>query len=143
MAFLLDTCTISEPLTRKPSASVLRWMDRVDRSETFLSVISVAEIVQGVAHQADAAKARRFDAWLNEELLPGFDGRILDVDLRVAERWGRLRGAAMRVGRPLVLVDSLLAATALVHGLRIVTRNTKDFASLGVEVLNPWSDTTK
>lgn len=140
MAYLLDTCTISEPLTRKPAASVLRWMDSVDRSETYLSVISIAEIVQGVAHQADEQKARRFDAWLNEELLPGFDGRMLDVDLRVAERWGKLRGASMRIGRPLVLVDSMLAATALVHGLRIVTRNTRDFESLGVDVLNPWKD---
>jgi toxin FitB len=140
MAYLLDTCTISEPLTRKPAASVLRWMDSVDRSETYLSVISIAEIVQGVAHQADEQTARRFDDWLNEELLPGFDGRILDVDLRVAERWGKLRGASMRIGRPLVLVDSMLAATALVHGLRIVTRNTRDFESLGVDVLNPWKD---
>jgi hypothetical protein len=138
MGFLLDTCTISEPLTRKPAASVLRWMDGVDRNETFLSVISVAEIIQGVAHQADEQKARRFDEWLNEELLPGFDGRILEVDLRVAERWGKLRGASLRVGRPLAMVDSLLAATALAHGLRIVTRNTKDFESLGVDLLNPW-----
>ena len=77
-------------------------------------------------------------SWLDHELSGWFEGRVLRIDLAVADRWGRLLA---EIGRPVPTVDSLLAATALHHDLRLVTRNAKDFYYPGLEVINPWSST--
>lgn len=136
--YLLDTCVISDATQVRPSSPVTAWLDTRSAESLFLSVISIGEIEQGIAHPGSTARARKLTAWLTEAILPRFESRILDIDQAVALRWGRMRGAAMRSGRPLVLVDSLIAATALEHDLCIVTRNTKDFATLDVQLINPW-----
>lgn len=143
MSFLLDTCVVSEPTRPRPDARVATWMDANDALPMYLSVLSVGELWQGIARQPDPARARALEAWLRDKLLPRFEGRILEFDLRVARAWGELRGQSIRQGRTPPVLDSMLSATAHAHGLTLVTRNTEDFASLGVEVLNPWSDTTK
>ncbi len=136
--FLLDTCVISDATQVRPSARVTAWLDSKSAESLFLSVISIGEIEQGIAHLGVGARARKLAAWLSDAILPRFESRILGVDQAVALRWGRMRGVAMRAGRPLMLVDSLIAATALEHELTVVTRNTKDFAALEIPLVNPW-----
>ena len=136
--FLLDTCVISDATQVRPSVRVTDWLDAKSAESLFLSVISIGEIEQGIAHLGVGARAHRLAAWLSEAILPRFESRILSVDQAIGLRWGQIRGAAMRAGRPLVLIDSLIAATALEHELTIVTRNTKDFAMLDVQLINPW-----
>ncbi|HET6546632.1 MAG TPA: type II toxin-antitoxin system VapC family toxin [Rhodanobacteraceae bacterium] len=136
--FLIDTCVLSDATQVRPSARVTEWLDAKSTESLFLSVISVGEIEQGIARLGPTARARRLSAWLMEAVLPQFESRILSVDQAVALRWGQIRGAATHVGRPLVLVDSLIAATALEHDLSIVTRNIKDFSALDIPLINPW-----
>jgi predicted nucleic acid-binding protein len=136
--FLLDTCVISEPTRSKASDKVLAWLDGKPAESLYISVITIAEIEQGIAHVGAGLRVRKLETWLRDTLVPMFESRTLDVDLAVARRWGRLQGDALRRGHPLAVVDSLLAATAMEHDLSIVTRNIKDFATLDVQLINPW-----
>lgn len=102
-----------------------------------MSVLTFGEIRKGIEKLVDKKKREKLRIWLEHELTAWFDGRVLPVDLAVAERWGRLLAD---VGRPIPTIDSLLAAAALHHELHLVTRNVKDFDYPGLEVLNPWQD---
>ena len=137
--YLLDTCVLSEFTRPKPAHKVLAWLDVQNQSSLYLSVITIAEIERGIAHLAAGSRANKLELWLRDSVVVRFQSRTLDVDRAVASRWGRMRGNALRSGRPLALVDSLLAATALEHDLAIATRNTRHFEPLGVELLNPWN----
>lgn len=136
--YLLDTCVISEQARRQPSDRVQSWLDRQPPERLHLSVISIAEIRQGIHRLDSDERARAYAEWLDGHVIPAFAGRVLPVDLAVAECWGAMRGAGMRDGRPLTLVDSLIGATALVHDMGVATRNVKDFSRFGVRLLNPW-----
>lgn len=136
--YLLDTCVISEATRPRASAKVGQWIRTTLPERLFLSVASVAEIEQGIAALDDAGKARKLKAWLHGEILPDFDGRILDVDPTVAARWGRILGEGRRAGQPRPLMDALLSATALEHELTLVTRNVADFSSFDLDILDPW-----
>lgn len=135
MSYLIDTNVLSELRRKQPSAQVVQWVESRPASVLYLSVLSVGEIRRGV--EALAASRRRVTLldWLEVDLPAFFAGRLLAVDLAVAERWGRLLAQATR---PLPAVDSLLAATALRHGLTMVTRKVRDFAVQGLEVVDPW-----
>lgn len=102
----------------------------------FLSVLTLGEIRKGLESVSDGERRLKLLDWLEIELPAFFTGRILSVDIPVADCWGRLQAEARR---PVSAVDSLLAATALRHELRLVTRNEKDFAYPGLEVINPWT----
>lgn len=133
--FLLDTNIVSE--LRKGSRAnrqVGSWFAEIDDSELFLSVLVIGELRQGVerARQRDAARAEHIDRWL-QKLVDDYASRLLPVDARVAELWGRLN-----VPDPISTVDGLLAATAIVHDLTLVTRNVKDVARTGARLLNPF-----
>lgn len=137
--FLLDTCAISEPARARPDAAVVAWLDQDHTVQPcYISVITVAEVQQGISRLGDVVRTEKLNAWLNNVVLPKFHGRTLDVDMETAKWWGDMRGQAMRQGRPLTMVDSLLAATARTHGLTVVTRNVRDFETMGVKVFNPW-----
>jgi predicted nucleic acid-binding protein len=106
-------------------------------SNLFLSALSVGEILKGVDRLASGRKRSAIEHWLAKvESL--YEGRILPVDVHVARIWGNLGALAKEQGRPLPAVDGLIAATALAHGLTVVTRNVKDFRETGVMLLNPW-----
>lgn len=139
MNFLVDTNAVSELRKKHPAPGVLAWFASVADEHLYFSVLGVGEIRRGVEKLAASEQRGLLLAWLEHELIPWFEGRLLPVDLAVAERWGRLLA---EVGRPLPTVDSLLAATALVHDLTVVTRNAADFALPGVKVLNPWESGT-
>ncbi len=136
--FLLDTCVISESTRPLPAAKVIRWLGARAPESLFLSVVSVAELEQGIARVDTPATARKLEIWLTESVLPQFESRVLDVDLPVARRWGRLLGSGKRRGEPAPVVDSLLAATALEHELTLVTRNVAHFGRFDLNVFNPW-----
>ena len=134
MSFLLDTNLVAE--LRKPRAhpGVMRWFDSVDGSELFLSVLVLGEVRQGIVRlrRRDPRQAATYDAWLSR-LRHDFADRILPVTEDIALDWGRLNA-----GDPLPVVDGLLAATARVHNLTLVTRNVADFERTEVPLLNPF-----
>lgn len=138
MSFLLDTCVVTECMKQKPEPAVQTWLDRNDSTATFLSVLVIGEIRQGIARITGTTKADALENWLEQILLPRFDRRVLPIDEAAARRWGELRGKAMAQGLTPPVIDSLLAATALEHRLSVVTRNTQDFERLGVQTINPW-----
>ncbi|MHD0644268.1 PIN domain-containing protein [Pseudomonas aeruginosa] len=136
--YLLDTNVISElrkAKQGKADAGVVAWAQTVQVGELYLSAISILEIEQGVLsiERKDTAQGALLRAWLDQHVLPGFAGRILPVDVAVA-----LRCARLHVPDHKNESDALIAATALVHGMTVVTRNVKDFKFTGVDILNPW-----
>ncbi len=139
MRFLLDTNVVSE-LRKirlgKADLHVVAWADSVDAGDLYLSVISIQELEIGILllERRDPAQGALLRSWLNGHVLPAFAGRILDVDSAVA-----LRAARLHVPDPRPVRDGLIAATALVHGMTVVTRNLADFDPSGVATLNPWS----
>jgi predicted nucleic acid-binding protein len=137
MSYLLDTCVVSEPWKPSPSRAVLAWLGDTLEEELLVSVLTLGEIQKGIARLVEGRKKERLthDYAL---LRSRFSGRVLPVNAAVAERWGELSASAARAGRALHVVDGLLAATALVHGHTLVTRNVDDFASTPVPVLDPW-----
>ena len=138
MSYLLDTCVISEVVARHPAQSVLDWMAITDETHLFLSAITIGEIKRGVVRLPDSERRRTLEQWLEGQLLARFRGRILPLDEAVMLTWGRLMVELERRGRALPAMESLIAATAMHHGLQLVTRNEKDFAGSGIEVINPW-----
>lgn len=134
--FLLDTNVISE--LRRPERAdrnVAAWAGTMPAASVFISVISILEIELGALLSArkDAAQGTVLRDWIDEQILPRFEGRILPVDTAVAQRCARLHVPDRRAER-----DALIAATAMVHGLTVVTRNVADFEPAGVALLNPW-----
>lgn len=116
----------------------MAWSDAAGEELLHLSVLTLGEIRQGIAVLPQSRRRTSLETWLDVELRDRFTGRILPVDWPVADRWGKLLARANLAGRPVQIVDSLLAATAIEHGLTIVTRNTRDFERMEVDVLNPW-----
>jgi predicted nucleic acid-binding protein len=136
--FLLDTNAVSEWVKPRPNPGLIRWMEAADEDRVFLSVISLAELRYGVERMAAGARRNRLEGWLLHELPLRFEGRILSVDHRIAEAWGRTVSRSEAMGRPMGALDAFLSATAEIHRLTLVTRNVSDFPALKA-VLNPWS----
>lgn len=136
MSYLLDTNVVSELVRARPHAGVVRWVGSQPSHALHLSVLTLGEIRSGVERLADRRRREKLRAWLEQDLISWFEGRLLAISVEVADRWGRLR---CEVKDPVPAIDSLLAATALHHDLRLVTRNTADFRYPGLEVVNPWA----
>ena len=136
--FLLDTNIPPKMPRPRPRPSVIGWLDAADDDRLYFSVVSLGEILKGVTLLSESKRRRLLQKWLDKTLRPWFEDRILPVNQPIAERWGVLAGKCQMKGRPLKVVDGLIAATALEHELTVVTRNVKDFAGLGVTVFNPW-----
>lgn len=139
MSYLLDTNVISETIRRQQNRLVMEWLEQIPAEALFVSVLTLGEIRKGVERIAEKKRKEKLRLWLEHELPAWFEGRVIPVNLAVAERWGRLLAEA---GRPVPTVDSLLAATALHYELRLVTRNAGDFVYRGLEVINPWQNVT-
>lgn len=140
MSYLLDTNVVSELVASRPNANVVDWLDAVDAEQVFLSVITVGELKGGIERLPDSRRRRRLINWLNGDLLVRFGDRVLPIDTQVALAWGTLVAETRAAGTPIPAIDSLLAATAAVYGLTLVTRNVGDFEATGIPLLNPWQD---
>jgi toxin FitB len=135
LTYLLDTSVVSELRKPRPTPSVRSWVDSAAGDSTYLSVLVMGEVRQGVERlrPRDPEQAAGLDRWLSS-LEEAFSDRVLAIDRAVAHAWGRLSATV-----PLPAIDGLLAATALVHGLVVVTRDTAPFERVGVPWLDPWS----
>ncbi len=138
MMYVLDTNVVSElrkVRMGKADPNVAAWSESIDAGDLFVSVITIMELELGVLsiERKDATQGAMLRAWLDQHVLPEFSGRTLPVDTAVAQRCARLHVPDKRGER-----DALIAATALVHGMAVVTRNVDDFQPTGVALLNPW-----
>jgi toxin FitB len=138
VSFLLDTCLLSEVWKPAPNEGALGWLSSSSEDELFLSVLTLGEIKKGIEQMPDGKKKQRL-ARDYGAIRSRFSSRILPITDVVAERWGDLSAQARRAGARLHVVDGLLAATALVTGLTVVTRNVADFATTPVPLVNPWT----
>jgi tRNA(fMet)-specific endonuclease VapC len=138
MKYLLDTNVIAELVAKQPSPNVIAWIERLEESQLYLSVITVGEIKKGIEKLPESQRKRDLHYWLTNELLLRFQGRILVIDSSVAQTWGVLTATLELRGRTLPSIDSLIAAIALHGQLTLATRNVADFAGAGVTVINPW-----
>ncbi len=143
MSFLLDTNVVSEWVKPQPDPQVVAWLKAVDEDRVFLSVASLAEIRRGVELMPQGKRRDRLASWLTGDLPARFEGRILDIDGRIAEAWGIFMARGKKAGLNLGILDAFFAATAEVHRLTLVTRNVQDFLKLGLPLLNPWKSTTE
>ena len=140
MSYLLDTCVISELIKKNPEAAVIQWLESTDESSTYVSVLSVGEIQKGIAKLTPSRRKQALTEWLEKDLKTRFAKRFLDFDILSALKWGEVLGAQEKKGINIPLMDSLIAATSLVHSLTVVTRNGKDMENMGVEIVNPWTE---
>lgn len=140
--FVLDTNVVSElrkAKSGKANRKVTAWAASIPAGSLFLSAITVLELETGVllAERRDARQGAALRAWLDSQVLPAFSGRVLPVDTAIARRCARLHVPDRRSDR-----DSMIAATALVHGMTVATRNVADFEPTGAMVLDPWTQTS-
>lgn len=137
--YLIDTNVVSElraTKSRPSNSQVVAWTKSVQAEGLFLSVITIFELEKGILsiERRDRAQAAVLRRWLSEVVLTGFSGRMLEIDLDVVTRCAKLHVPTTRPER-----DAWIAATALVHGMTVVTRNVSDFEPMGVAVVNPWN----
>jgi predicted nucleic acid-binding protein len=137
--FLLDTNVLSEFNRRgEPDQRVKHWLEGADTESLYASVLTFGEIRFGIELLPPGKRRTQLERWLERDLHEWFEGRILPVDQSIADRWGLLRAQGQLRGRPLSVIDALLAATAFQHKLTIVSRNASDFSAAELDVVNPW-----
>jgi toxin FitB len=137
VTYLLDTNVLSETRKRQPAAGVAGWIAATPPDRLYVSVLTLGEIEQGIARvrgRGDRHQASGLERWLRD-VEAGFEDRVLPVSLQVAAARGR-----QQYTQPVPVIDALIAATARVHGLTVVTRNVKDFELAGVPVLDPFTE---
>ena len=136
--YLLDTCVISEFVKPKPEKRVLEWLNSLDSDRAFLSVVTLGEIQRGISIKPASNRRTELEEWLNNQLVMQFGGRILSLDSDIFVTWGQMSAALKVKGRPMDVMDSLIAATAIHHKMALVTRNVSDFADVDLSIFNPW-----
>jgi predicted nucleic acid-binding protein len=134
MAFLLDTCVLSEGFKPLIDPGVTAWLEATPNEARFVSVVSLAELQFGIRRLPTGKRKERFWHWYEYDLVPVFETRVLTFGLSDADVWARLRAEHVNAS----FADTQIAATALVHGLTIVTRNVRDFSFDSLSVFNPW-----
>jgi predicted nucleic acid-binding protein len=139
MRYLIDTCCISELVKKKPNPNVLKWFADQDELSMYLSVITFGELRKGIEKLHDSKKKNELNRWVKEDLNNRFKNRVLNINMEEVNKWCEILATAEKNGKPLPAIDSLIAATALVHDLLVVTRNTQDMEGSGVDVINPWT----
>lgn len=141
MNYILDTNVISELIAKQPNEKVVAWLDGLDPSTIYLTVITISEIRKGIEKLPASKRRDTIKAWLEADLLLRFQGKILDITTEVMLVWGELAGRLENEGKPVAAIDSLIAAIALQGRYNLVTRNDSDFQYTGIIVINPWKNT--
>jgi toxin FitB len=139
LSYLIDTCCISELVKKKPNPNVVKWFADRDELSMYLSVITFGELRKGIEKLSNSKKKKELNRWVKEDLKHRFKNRVLNINMEEMNKWGEILATAEKSGKPLPAIDSLIAATAQVHDLSVVTRNSKDMEGSGVEVINPWT----
>ena len=147
MSYLLDTCILSKlrKIGKQPDIKLENWVKKHNENSYFISTLTIGEIQSGVSKlnlkkNEEGQKRLILENWLIEELIPRFYNRILAIDIEVVLTWGRLLGESKERGILIPVVDGLIAATAIVHNLTVVTENINDFIETGARLFNPWLD---
>ncbi len=142
MTWLLDTNVVSESMRKTPSRVVIAWLAAQPSSELTISIVTVAELRDGVSSMSDTERRATFNSWIDTEVVGTFRTRILPVNLETLIDWLRLARVFRISGDPRDPADLLIAATARTRNLTIATRNVRHFAGTGITVYNPWTDET-
>jgi len=135
--YLLDTCVLSELVKTNPEPNVVAWVNSQVEASLFVSSITLAELLKGVAKLQDSQRKTALSKWISQ-IQEEMTDRILSFDSSTAGYWATMCASAEKAGKTLSAFDSLIAGTAIEHGLVIVTRNTRDFEAAPVILLNPW-----
>ena len=138
MNYIIDTCVVSELIKPFPCEAVVEWINQQEEATLYLSVITLGEIQKGISKLPENTKKANLQSWLDTELKWRFGNRVLSVDHVVAKEWGSIQGTSEKSGRKMPVVDCLIAATARVHSMAVVTRNIVDMKIPGLEIINPW-----
>ena len=138
MNYLLDTCVISELIKPKPNSKVLKWLRSCQDETLFLSSLTIGEIQKGISKLPDSGKRKKLQNWLDSELTQRFDGRIIGIDFKVAQKWGEIQASSEIAGIKMPVIDSLIASIGIVYDMAVVTRYTADMKNIGVRLFNPW-----
>lgn len=140
MNSLVDTNVLSEYQKPRANPGVITWLRQSEFPTIYISVMTLSEIRMGIDRLAPGRRRDELETWLTSRLLLDMRDQILDVSQPIADVCGAIRARAFNAGRPMAVIDSILAATAEVKGLTLVTRNVKDFEVWGGPVFNPWSE---
>ena len=140
MNYLLDTNVVSEWAKPRPDPNVVAWLADANEDEIYISVCTLAELRFGIAWMPKGKRRDRLDVWLRGDLPARFEGRVIPIDISIADAWGALQARARKTGRSIDVMDGFLAATAEVYEMTVVTRDTRDFESVGTSLLNPWDN---
>jgi len=141
LKYLLDTNIISEFISKKPNQKVLDYVNSLDENNIYLSVITIGEIRFGIEKldkENQSKKIKILSDWLDNDLMQRFEGRIVDIDKQTMLQWGEINGQLQKIGRPMSIMDSLIASSCLTNGFVLITRNTKDFYGFEIEMVNPF-----
>jgi len=141
LKYLLDTNIISEFISKKPNQKVLNYVSSLDENDIYLSVITIGEIRFGIEkldQEYQSKKIEMLSSWLDNDLMQRFEGRIVDIDKETMLKWGEINGQLQKMGRPMPIMDSLIASSCLAKEFVLITRNTKDFYSFEIEMVNPF-----
>ena len=138
MKVLLDTCVISELVSKKPNPKVVEFVDSLDAEDVYLSVITIGEIVKGIERLPSSKRRSELQAWLNDDLLVRFEGNVIPLDIDIMAAWGRITARLESAGKTMPAIDSLIAASVLDRKMTLVTRNVSDFEGTNAEIVNPW-----
>ncbi|MGD9632445.1 MAG: type II toxin-antitoxin system VapC family toxin [Pirellulales bacterium] len=142
MRTLVDTCVLSEVQRRQGNARVRQRFEALAEDDVYLSVLTLGELKKGIDKLKATAKKRTLTTWFDRLVLSARD-RVLPVDSDTAIIWGEMAGKCEKQGQPIPAIDGLIAATALRHGLHLMTRNVAHFELTGVMLVNPWEDSSK
>jgi predicted nucleic acid-binding protein len=138
--FLLDTNIVSEWTKPRPNAGIVNWLSEADEDRIFISAITIAEIRYGIERLPQGVRRDRLNAWLTDDVPLRFEDRILPIDAKTGDCWGRVMARGRAAGRPVAAMDAFFAATSERYDLVLATRNIPDFEALGIRLINPWRD---
>ena len=139
---ILDTNVVSEPLRAEPEPAVLAWLDAQAPATLYTTSVTLAELLAGVAALPAGRRRNMLGLAVTEQVLPLFEGRVLAFDAPAAHAYAHVHAGALAAGNPISFADGAIAAIAAAHGFAVATRNVRDFKGTGVEVVDPWAQTT-
>jgi toxin FitB len=139
MNYLLDTCLISELAKSEPNKKVVDWVLNENETNFYVSALTFGELHKGIEKLSESKKKKELQIWVENELKNRFQNRIIGIDMRISITWAKIQCIAEKQGKPMPAIDSLIAATGIVHNLIVVTRNVADMEQSGVKLFNPWS----